>query len=134
MDSAKSPRQFLQALCTAWRRYIALPHGRANMDDLRDVDVEVLKLRPDSLLGNKASDSGSARYHLLLGQLLLDADVFNLASDVLEATSQRVTSDGCNATAALSTVIITGYVPHERRLAMRRVCRSLASALALQLR
>ncbi len=109
MDSAKSPRQFLQALCAAWRRYVALPHGRANMDDLRFIDSEILSMPPDSLLASKASCStmrDSPRYYLLLGQLILDADALELASAVLEVTAQRVTSDGCNATAALSTILL----------------------------
>ncbi len=109
MDSAKSPRQFLHVLCAAWRRYVALPHGRANMDDLKGINLELSKMRPDSLLANKAS-RGNPRYYLLLGQLILDADALELAAAVLEATAQRVTSDGCNATAALSTVMLVGYV------------------------
>lgn len=81
MESAKSPRQLLQALCAAlcaaWRRYVALPHERANMDDLRIIDAEILRMPPDSLLASKGSRStmrDSPRYYLLLGQLILDAD------------------------------------------------------------
>lgn len=60
MDSTKSPRQLLQALCAAWRRYIALPHGRANMDEIREINLELPRLPPDSLMAIKAS-RGSTR-------------------------------------------------------------------------
>ncbi len=109
MDSTKSPRQLLQALCTAWRRYVALPHGRANMDEIRDINVVLARLPPGSLMASEASRGSTRdppRYYLLLGQLLLDADALELAFAVLKATAQRVTSDGCNATAAQSTYLL----------------------------